>query len=196
VRKWLINALLRAFASALPGCGLGAELPSDPAAWEPPLDSARAASMAEADAAPAFDGGAGACLEEPLFEPALTSSAAGARSHLAGQPCIEGCHVVGGSAKKVFAAAGTVHVSATSRAVARAGAVHGVGGTTLPVDLCGNIYATMDALMTEPRYTQPFVQAPTLHRMDKPLSRQTSAGSCNQSGCHDFGAKLRWGIYF
>ncbi|HEX4339716.1 MAG TPA: hypothetical protein VH062_27600 [Polyangiaceae bacterium] len=191
---WDVAPALVAFTLA--GCGLGAELPSDPAAYDPPLAVA-SVGASEADAAVAvLDGGGAGCDEEPPFDAELTVSSAHARSHLAGQPCLEGCHAAGGTAMKVFAAAGTVHGSSTSRAVARSGSVQNVGGTSLAVDGCGNVYATLDALATDPRLTQPFVQSPSLHRMDKPLSRQPFAGSCNQSGCHDFGSALRWGVYF
>jgi hypothetical protein len=135
-------------------------------------------------------------LGDPLFDEALTRSSAMTRSHRADQPCLENCHETGGLAQKVFAVGGTIHRSQTSRTPVTSGEVHGVGGTTLSVDRCGNIYATKEALTTDPRLTQPFVQNPTLHRMDKSLNRVLRAGSCNQMTCHDFGSTLRWGIYF
>ncbi len=97
---------------------------------------------------------------------------------------------------KTLAVGGTIHRAQGSHDVATSGSVHGVGGSTLMVDPCGNIYATADALKGDPQLTEPFVQNPTLHRMDKSLYRIKDPGSCNQSGCHDFGSTLRAGIYY
>ena len=89
-----------------------------------------------------------------------------------------------------------MHVSDTSHAVAKSGRIYNVGGTTLTVDACGNFYAVAGTLKEDPQLALPYVQNPVFHRMDKALSGQPDPGSCNQSGCHDFGTKLRWGIYF
>jgi hypothetical protein len=181
-------------ALGISGCDWSPAFSSDPAFWEPP-----ASTEPSIDAAAAVDGGAQealSCDEVPPYDASLVTSKAGGSSHGAGQPCLEGCHESGGSARLTFAAGGTAYRSQTSREVARGGEVHGIGGTTLAVDGCGNFYATPGALKAGPQATQPFVQNPTFRRMDKPLFRQAGAGSCNQSGCHDFGGKLRWGVYF
>jgi hypothetical protein len=198
-------------AFAAPACDWSPALGSDPAAWSPPATAA----LSGVDAAVAFDasghveGDAGGhaggdassqpeptCAEAPPYDATLTTSKAGAASHAAGQPCLESCHESGGSARLSFAAAGTVHQSQTSREVVSAGLVHNVGGTTLAVDGCGNFYATADALKMDPKSSQPYVRNPAFRPMEKPLARQRRPGDCNQSGCHDFGSRLRWGIYF
>ncbi|HVU00675.1 MAG TPA: hypothetical protein VHE30_02955, partial [Polyangiaceae bacterium] len=137
------------------------------------------------------------CDETPPFDPALTVSVAGGASHLSGKPCLEGCHQEGGEAKTVFVAGGTVYLSQTSRETASSGEVHNVGGATLTVDRCGNIYAALGSIARDPKLTQPYVLRPTYHLMDKSLLHQKNPGSCNQSNCHDFGpSRLRWGVYF
>jgi hypothetical protein len=176
---------------ALASVGCSDALTSDPEAWAPlRLD---AGSLVASDAATVLDP---ACLDEPPYDPELRTSSATSVSHLSGQPCLAGCHEAGGSAKTIFAAAGTVYESQTSRAVATHGTVQGIGGSTVPVDRCGNVYAIASALKTQVAFSQPFVQNPTFRRMDKALLRQKDPGSCNQASCHDFGGKLRWGVYF
>lgn len=180
-------------ALLLGGCSFTPGLDSDPAAWNPErlaVTAGDSGGAADAAALPV------ACNMDPPFVADMKTSSAKSLSHRSDQPCLEGCHVAGGTAKKTLAVGGTIHVSQTSREVATSGTVHGVGGTTLTVDRCGNIYATADALKGDPQLTEPFVQNPTLHRMDKSLYRIKNPGSCNQSSCHDFGSKLRWGIYF
>jgi hypothetical protein len=175
----------------LAGCGLQSELEGDPAHWAPeklPSNTGDAAAEIE----PPIEG----CDVEPPYNPELRVSATDAPSHLADSPCLEGCHQRGGTAKLVLAVGGTVHVSQNSRRVARSGEVHGVGGTSLSVDRCGNFYAVAAALSQDPKFSKPYVQNPRLHRMEKSLFRTGNAGSCNQTNCHDFGSKLRWGIYF
>ena len=210
-------SLLVAFATA--GCDWSPALSSDPAFWAP----AMSAATSSADATVGFDAGshgapdagrhgasdagsdgasdAGShvkpsCTDTPEYDPTLSTSKAGAFSHSAGQPCLEGCHESGGSARLAFAAGGTVHKSQTSHEVAKSGFVYNVGRTTLAVDACGNVYATAEALKAGPQSSQPYVRNPAFHLMDKSLASQKDPGSCNQSGCHDFGTKLRWGIYF
>ena len=169
------------------------DLSSDPSAWTPEKLAGGAGAVEDGgDSDAALPG----CTDDPPFDATLTESSPTTSSHRSDQPCLQGCHTAGGSAKKIFAAAGTIHVSSTSRRVARSGTVHSVGGSTLTVDRCGNIYATADSLATDPQFTEPFVQNPTLHRMDKALYRVAFAGSCNQTHCHDFGGTLRWGVYF
>lgn len=184
------RAAAAALAAAATGCDLAPVADADPAAWDPAaIDSGEPGDAGKEAPGPG-------CDVEPDFDDALTASTATTPSHLAGQPCLEGCHEAGGAARKIFAAAGTVYRSQRSRSVAHAGEVHGVGGTTLIVDRCGNFYAVDGALTLDPTRTQPFVQNPTLHRMDKSLYRVPRAGSCNQASCHDFSSRLRWGVYF
>ena len=52
----------------------------------------------------------------------------------------------------------------------------------------------------QPRATQPFVQNPTVHRMEKiagsseqPRSTSDNLGSCNHADCHDFSSKAEVG---
>jgi hypothetical protein len=180
-------------------CDWATKLESDPAAWSPPR--ATRAEVPEdgpsVDAASPADAPHVECQAEPAFDPSLRTSRGGAGSHRAGEPCLEACHVSGGSARLVFAAAGTVYRSQTSRAVASGGgAVHGIGGSRIDLDACGNFYAVAEALAAGPNATQPFVQNPTFHRMDKALFREPSPGDCNQADCHDFSSRTRWGIYF
>ena len=180
-------------ALCLCSCGFTPDLDSDPAAWSPARLAVSAGDAGNGARDASIPEG---CSMDPPFLEALTTSSAKSLSHRSDQPCLEGCHEAGGSARKTLAVGGTIHVSESSRQVATGGTVHGVGGTTLTVDPCGNIYATSDALKGDPQLTEPFVQNPTLHRMDKSLYRIKDPGSCNQSGCHDFGSTLRWGIYF
>jgi hypothetical protein len=118
-------------------------------------------------------------------------------SHRAGEPCLEGCHEPGGSARLAFVAAGTAYEKQGERSPARAGrVVQGIGGTALVVDACGNFYALPGALAAGPGRTQPWLKDPTFRRMEKPLTRESRPGDCNQSGCHDFSSRLSLGIYF
>ncbi len=179
--------------SLLCSCSFTPGLDSDPAAWNPERLASSAVDSGSDDQAPAAPA---ACDMDPRYSPELETSSTKTLSHRSDQPCLEGCHEPGGSAQKTLAVGGTVHRSQTSREVATSGTVHGVGGTTLTVDRCGNVYAVAEALVGDPQLTEPFVQNPTLRRMDKSLYRVKNPGSCNQSSCHDFGSKLRWGIYF
>jgi hypothetical protein len=138
-----------------------------------------------------------ACKSLPRVDPTLRTSSASGISHVPGVTCLEGCHAgEGGEARTRFAAAGTIYRSQTSRELApSSGSVQGVGGTSLEIDRCGNFYAVVGALKTAIDETQPFVQNPTVHRMEKSLVNQPNAGSCNQFGCHDLRRKLTWGVY-
>lgn len=187
--RWFALAALAALA--LSACKLGSEFDSDPSYWAP-NDIAGVPDASMNDFEPPIAG----CDVEPVYDSALTQSQPDAQSHLAGQPCLEGCHEADGAARKTFSAAGTIFRAQGSRSLARSGAVHGIGGTTLSVDRCGNFYAIREALVTNVDRTQPFVQNPTLHRMDKSLYRVPRAGSCNQATCHDFSSRQRWGVYF
>lgn len=176
------------------GCDLSEALNSDPAAWNPPPGRV---------SAPVSPGAAGATAEvegcDQQSPPTWsgTASAATTVSHRSGEPCLEGCHEPGGSARLAFAVAGTAHEGQGERQPARAGRlVQGVGGTVLTVDICGNFYALEEALAVAPGRTQPWVKDPTFRRMEKPLTREARPGDCNQSGCHDFSSKLSVGIYF
>jgi hypothetical protein len=191
----MAHRLALAVSFVLVGCEWSPALTSDPAFWDPP----RTGEPLDGSPRPVGDAAAivdPACRGEPRYDAALLTSSATASSHRPGESCLKGCHETGGSAKAVFAAAGTVYQSQRSREVATSGVVQSVGGTALAVDRCGNIYAVASALKTGVQLTQPFVQNPTFHRMDKSLYRVTNAGSCNQSDCHDFSGKLRWGVYF
>jgi hypothetical protein len=137
------------------------------------------------------------CNVEPPYDASLTQSLASAISHRPSEPCLENCHEAGGSARTVFAVAGTVHRAQGQRVpVARGGTIHSVAATTLTLDRCGNFYAVASALTTQPQLTQPFVQNPTLRRMEKPLVREQAAGSCNRATCHDFSSSSKSGIYY
>jgi len=187
--------MVAALAVGATSCDWGASLPSDPAAWSPGPGPGENADAGE----DTMDGSTAdiACNGEPAFDPALQTSAQSGLSHRPGAPCLMGCHQPGGSAQTAFAAAGTLYRSQTSRAVAAAGGtVQSVGGTTLTLDRCGNFYAATSALRVAANQTQPVVQNPTLHQMDKPLAREKAPGDCNQGGCHDFSGKLKWGIYY
>lgn len=180
-----------AFSVGSTSCGSGPASESDPSYWHP-LSRGDGGGGAPGDGGVVVDP---ACLAEPPYDPAVVASANGALSHASGQPCLEGCHEPGGTAKSAFAVGGTVFRSQTSRTVAESGFVENVGGTRLEVDACGNIYARASELRTKPT-TSPFVTVPSYRRMDKPLLREENPGSCNQGGCHDFSGRLRWGIYF
>jgi hypothetical protein len=197
VRQGFLAGIL-AMHGAL-GCQWGSSLGSDPAAWSPPpAPVADADSDALASVADGAGGGDDAdCTDEPPFDSTLQKSSAALRSHLPGHACLTACHARGGSARTVFAAAGTVYRSQTSRNVAAAGGqVQQVGGSTLTLDRCGNFYAIAAALNADPGQTQPVVQNPALHQMQKILYRQADPGNCNQAGCHDFSGPLNWGIYY
>lgn len=161
---------------------------SDPNYWVP-LASGAGGSSEPSDGGVVVDP---KCLEEPPYDARVVMSSPGALSHASGQPCLEGCHESGGEARSVFAVGGTVFRSQTSRVVAESGFVN-VGGTELQVDACGNIYAKESELVTKLTSTQPSTS--TFRRMDKPLRNVENPGSCNQSSCHDFSSRLRWGIY-
>jgi len=191
-------------ACALFGCEWSAELQSDPASWTPDRVDVFAPDADESprnDIDPACYSGV-----QPALDPTLQTSTATRLSHLSGVTCLEGCHAEGGEAHTTFAAAGTVYRSQTSRVfVGAGGVVHNVGGTDLPVDRCGNFYAVRGALKNGLEQTQPFVQNPTVHRMEKSLAQQNNfamgavienLGSCNHGDCHDFSSKLKWGIYY
>jgi hypothetical protein len=192
--------------AALAACSWGRALDSDPSAWSPGAapepDAASAPETSPWDASRATDAEPDAefkpnCTDEPPYDPSVTSSTPARGSHRAGEPCLTGCHEQGGTARLTFAAAGTIYRSQTSRDVAPpGGAVHQIGSTTLTLDGCGNFYAIASALATGPNQTQPFVQNPTLRRMDKILFRQSHPGDCNQSGCHDFSRPVNWGIFY
>jgi hypothetical protein len=184
---------------AVAACDWSHALDSDPQAWSPaatPQGDPRAPTPVDRDAE-ADVVVPGACNGEPPFDPELKQSSAGAISHRAGQPCLEGCHEAGGSARSVLAVGGTIHRAEGERVpVAGGGTVNSVGGTTLNVDQCGNFYAVASALRSPPQLTQPFVQNPILRRMEKPLFREAYAGSCNRAGCHDFSSSSKSGIYY
>jgi hypothetical protein len=133
----------------------------------------------------------------PGVDLTLKTSTASHVSHVPGAACLKGCHAQeGGEAKTRFSAAGTIYRSQTSRDFAPlSGSVQGVGGTSLEIDRCGNFYAVIGALKTAIDATQPFVQNPTVHRMEKSLINQANPGSCNQVACHDFSRTLNWGVY-
>jgi hypothetical protein len=177
-------------------CAWSDALDSDPKAWNPE-------KLAVAEPAPSPSGDAGApavpasCDDEPPLQLALEQSAPGESSHRVGEPCLAGCHEPGGSARLAFAAAGSAYQAQGSRVAASPGSVvQGIGGTALPVDACGNFYAIAESLKTAPQQTQPWVRSPTFHRMEKSLAKNSKAGDCNQSGCHDFSGRLNAGIYF
>jgi hypothetical protein len=180
-------------------CDWGRALDSDPEAWSPAVTVGESAPSG-----PDANGDAGAevaipeeCNAEPPFDAALTQSVASAISHRPSEPCLEKCHEAGGTARSVFAVAGTVHRAQGQRApVATGGTIHSVAGTTLTLDRCGNFYAVRSVLAVEPQLTQPFVQNPTLRRMEKPLVREQAAGSCNRATCHDFSSSSKSGIYY
>ena len=194
----LMLGIALVLVSAPLSCEWSNELQSDPSAWSP-----RPEATSEPDATNATEDSSTidpACSSGalPPFDPTLRTSTATAVSHGPGLTCLEGCHALQGEARTAFTAAGTIYRSQTSREIAGAGGtVEGVGGTILTVDKCGNFYAVAGAVEEKAlRITQPFVQSPTVHRMEKTLSLQTNPGDCNQLGCHDFSAKLRWGIYY
>lgn len=184
-------------ACALLGCEWSTELKTDPAGWSPLRSGADDVdATSAADDADTIDP---AChsRELPVLDPTLQTSTAARMSHLAGVPCLEGCHAEGGEAHTVFAVAGTIYRSQTSRETAGSGGtVDGVGATSLTVDPCGNFYAVLGALKMGVETTQPYVQSSTVQRMEKVLRYQNNPGSCNQNGCHDFSTRLKWGIYF
>jgi len=191
-------------ACALFGCEWSTDLQSDPASWTPARSDQSEIDVT--DAAEGLDGLDPACRtgKSPPQDLTLRTSTATGLSHLSGGTCLEGCHAPEGEAATKFIAAGSVYRSQTSRAFAAAGGiVQGVGGTSLTVDRCGNIYAVIGSLENGIDQTQPFVQSPTVHRMEKSLAHQNNPGiemvnlgSCNQSNCHDFSSKLKWGVYF
>ena len=196
----LLRAIYRALLAlaALPSCGWSDALDSDPKAWNPER-------LAVAEPAPSSSGEAGApavpvpasCDDEPPLQLVLERSAPGESSHRVGEPCLAGCHEAGGSARLAFAAAGSAYQAQGSRVVASPGSVvQGIGGTALQVDACGNFYAIAESLKTAPQQTQPWVRSPTFRRMEKSLAKDSKAGDCNQSGCHDFSGRLNAGIYF
>lgn len=190
------SALAIASVGAIVACDWSRPLPSDPAAWSPassPIDDASTGSNDD-DAGPSLPE---ECNTDPPFDPHLTQSVASGISHRSSEPCLEACHEAGGSARSVFAVAGTVHRAQGERTpVATGGTIHSVAGTTLTLDRCGNFYAVASVLVSAPQSTQPFVQNPTLRRMEKPLVREPSAGSCNRATCHDFSSSSKSGIYF
>jgi hypothetical protein len=193
-------------ACAALGCEWSTALQTDPASWSPPASDASEIDAADTiDAAGTIDPDCKVVL--PPFDSTLQTSTATSMSHAPGVGCLGSCHGDSGGnaeARTIFAAAGTVYRSQTSKEpVATGGAVHGVGGMTLPVDLCGNFYVVRGALtLKDLQSTQPFVQNPTVHRMEKLLTAQNNPGStdnlgsCNQAGCHDFSSPLKWGIYY
>jgi len=188
-----------AAAIALAACDWGRPLDSDPKEWSPEATAVEAGAAALEGGAPTVDAAVipAACAEEPPFDPGLTQSSATATSHRAGEPCLEKCHEAGGSARTVLAVGGTIHPGEGDRSpVAIGGTVSSVAGSTLTLDRCGNFYAVASALATTPQNTQPFVQNPMLHRMEKPLYREQYAGSCNRVGCHDFSSSSKSGIYY
>jgi len=187
---------LAVVASALSACSWKQAIESDPSAWNP------AASLVAPDAA--TDGAAGSsatevegCDATPDEELALTESGPERGSHRAGEPCLTGCHESGGSAKLVFAAAGTAYRAQGQRTVAEPGReVRGVGGSVLQLDACGNFYAIAAVLRAATGSTQPWLKDPIFRHMEKPLQRAAQPGDCNQSSCHDFSGRLNSGIYF
>jgi len=184
-------------AWALLGCQWSSELQSDPASWSPPGSGASELDATDNDDAPSTIDPACRSGATPPLDPALRTSTATGVSHLSGVTCLEGCHVEGGEALTAFVAGGTIYQSQTSREIAGSGGtVENVGGTTLPVDRCGNFYAVVGALESAVEHSQPFVEKATVHRMEKILIGQSNPGSCNQSGCHDFSSKLKWGVYY
>ena len=197
-RSWSL-ALVTSGILACIACDWSRELDSDPQAWSPAtMASEHSKSGPSEDRDAESEGGIPeACNGEPPFDPSLTQSVSGAISHRPSQPCLEKCHEAGGTARSVFAVAGTVHrAQGEPVPVATGGTIHSVAGTTLTLDRCGNFYAVASTLATQPQLTQPFVQNPTLRRMEKPLVREQSAGSCNRASCHDFSSSSKSGIYF
>lgn len=189
----MVGSVLLA-SSVWAGCDWSDALDSDPSTWNPPAVRLTAPVEPGAAGAPAAFAG---CDQELPPEVSGSTSQAASISHRAGEPCLQGCHEPGGSARRAFAAAGTAHESEGERRPARAGRViQGVGGTALTVDACGNFYALAEALVAGPGRTQPWVKDPTFRRMEKPLTREARPGDCNQSGCHDFSGRLNAGIYF
>lgn len=191
-------ALITSVLLASAACDWSRALDSDPQAWSPAATRAGPveAPDEERDAEAATSIPA-ECDTEPLFDPSLIQSHPGAISHRPSEPCLEKCHEAGGAARSVFAVAGTVHRAQGERVpVATGGTIHSVGGTTLTLDRCGNFYAVASVLVTQPQLTQPFVQNPTLRRMEKPLVREREAGSCNRASCHDFSSSSKSGIYY
>jgi len=184
-----LSALI--FSSLVCACSVGSEFDSNPSAWSP----TDLAGVADASAG-AFEPPIPGCDVEPPFAPDLVASKSQGQSHRASEPCLEGCHEAGGKAQKIFGAAGTIYRAQGSRSFARSGEVNGIGSTTLHVDGCGNFYSVPAALNAGVDRTQPYVQNPALHRMDKSLYRIPHAGSCNQLMCHDFSSRERWGVYF
>ena len=204
VERSRIGTALRglALSGAVVACDWTRALESDPEAWAPATTVAGSSEMTSPDdAGPGGSPGPGdadtttpGCAEEPPYEPSLRQSSPTAISHRASERCLEGCHEAGGNARLIFAVAGTVHRADGDRTpVTTGGTIHAVAGTTLTLDRCGNFYAVASVLATQPQLTQPFVQNPTLHRMEKPLVREKSAGSCNQTSCHDFSSSSKSG---
>jgi hypothetical protein len=179
-------------------CNWGNALDSDPTAWNPPAGLVSATSSAEPDAsAIELPPEPTDCSTLPELDLKLKASTASLRSHRSSEPCLASCHEPGGTAKLAFAAAGSAYTAQGKRSPAQAGKViESVGGSRLIVDSCGNFYAVESALRSSVKNTQPWLQEPTFHRMEKPLARASRAGDCNQSGCHDFSGRLNSGIYF
>jgi hypothetical protein len=188
-RVWIVAA----FSVGGAACNGSPAFESDPSYWNPLSTDPDGAFDPQGDGGVVVDP---ACLTDPAFDASIVVSSPGAISHRSGQPCLEGCHEAGGEARSAFAVGGTVFRSQTSRVVAEGGFVANVGGTRLEVDACGNVYAKESELLTKLSSTNPNVSTPTYRRMDRTLSRVERPGSCNQSGCHDFSSKRRWGIYF
>lgn len=188
----------------LAACDWSRSLSSDPSAWSPAATVEEQGTSSGATLAPDASSRELIIPEEcttagkdPPFDPGIRQSLSAAISHRPSEPCLEKCHEAGGSAKLTLAVAGTVHRAQGERVpVATGGTIHGVAGTTLTLDRCGNFYAIATALATQPQLTQPFVQNPTLRRMEKPLVREQAAGSCNRTTCHDFSASSKSGVYY
>lgn len=172
-----------------PGCAWDEPLRSDPGAWSPEVGD-----ETEEASSPSLPG----CAEEPPeSSTAPTLSHRSLTSHAPGLPCLAGCHEEGGSSSLVFAAAGTAYLGEESRSIAPAGReIHGIGGTILELDRCGNFYASADELSASAASTQPFVLDPTFRKMEKSMVLVKGPGDCNQSGCHDFSEKGTSGIFF
>jgi hypothetical protein len=210
-------------SAALAHCSWTRALDSDPAFYAPGQSevagSADATPVAESGDALATSDGAPAAMDsgdteegqgameassrpscdgDPPYDPALMASGSTSPSHRAGEACLTSCHATGGTARLTFVAAGTVYQSWTSRTVVAAGnTIDNIGSTTVTIDPCGNFYAIAAALTTGIALSQPYVQSPTLRKMDRPMTEpDKNMGDCNQSGCHDLSSRSNWGIFY
>jgi hypothetical protein len=191
LRSFGVLALAICASGWCASCGYDAALESDPNAWRP---AAHGPLLGLGGAAGHVDE---RCAGDPEHDPGLVVSSASALSHRPGEACLGACHGADGEAQTTFEAAGTAYATEGSRVLAGVGrAIHAVGGTRLVVDRCGNFYAVRSRMQARPTSTQPFVNDPTLRKMERAMNRTKDAGNCNQSGCHDFSEKGTSGIFF